>query len=60
MEFGIRGVNADQPKLVTEGYNLTFTVGFLEDTVQLDDDFVLGYSIKIHSTGPGTMSMSMY
>ena len=46
MEFGIRDVG---PKLVREGESFTMTVGFFDDNLALDDDFVLGYSIKIMS-----------
>ena len=46
-------MSPDQPRRVREGESFTFTVGFLDDSVELDDDFVLGYSLKINSNGPG-------
>jgi hypothetical protein len=52
IDVGIRDVSPDQPRRVREGESFTFTVGFLDDSVELDDDFVLGYSLKINSNGP--------
>ena len=39
------------PKLVREGEMFTITVGFVDDEIKLDNDFVLGYSISIMEEG---------
>ena len=42
-----------QTQRIKEGESFTVTIGFLKDDVALDSDFVLGYSVKILSSGPG-------
>ena len=46
MNFGI--IDGGPPvRSVEEGSAITFTVGFLDDGLQLDDDFVVAFSVKI-------------
>ena len=57
IEFGIR--DAVAARRVVEGGEITITVGFLGDSegLKLDDDFVVGYSVKIFDAGIcGTVS----
>ena len=51
-------MSQDTPKQVVEGGSFTFTVGFLDDKVLLDDDFVLGYSLKITSNGSDSVTLT--
>ena len=50
MNFGIIG-EGPSVRSVEEGSAITFTVGFLDSTIQLDDDFVVGFSVKIIFAG---------
>ena len=43
---------------IDEGSAITFTVGFLDDTLQLDDDFVVGFSVKILYADPDRTATS--
>ena len=46
--YGIREVNPLTPMTVQEGEDITITVGLLgPDSPNLDDDFVVGYTVKI-------------
>ena len=56
IDIGIRDVSPDQRRRVREGESFTFTVGFLDDRVELDEDFVLGYSLKISSNNGAGIS----
>ena len=51
VNIGIRDVSVQ--KVVMEGGSFELTVGFIDDTVELDADFVVGYSVKIIGNGPG-------
>ena len=44
--YGIREVNPLTPMTVQEGEDITITVGLL-NSPDLDDDFVVGYTVKI-------------
>ena len=57
VEFGIRDVVPGEPRQVEEGKSLTFTIGFLKDDIELDSDFILGYSVKISATVAGVLNL---
>ena len=49
LDFGVKDLVT--PKLVREGEMFTITIGFVNDDIKLDSDFVLGYSISIMEGG---------
>ena len=58
IEFGF--IDTGPMLTVSEGESITFAVGFLEDNLQLDPDFVLGYSVIINFSGQYGNATSIY